>query len=136
MDENFLTVVDENGNEILCEIIFTFDSEDYKKSYVLYTPVETKDDDEEVEVLCSSFVPSKDGAIGQLMPIESDEEWEMVEEIFNTYLSNMDDEDFDDEEEDDHECGCGHHHHGDKDHDCECDHDHEDHECECGHKEK
>ena len=33
LDENQLTVIDENGNELLCEILFTFDSDDYNKSY-------------------------------------------------------------------------------------------------------
>ena len=35
LDENQLTVIDENGNELLCEILFTFDSDDYNKSYVV-----------------------------------------------------------------------------------------------------
>ena len=34
--ENHITVVDENGNEQLYEVLFTFDSEDFNKSYVLY----------------------------------------------------------------------------------------------------
>ena len=32
--ENNITVVDENGNEQLCEIFFTFDSDKFNKSYV------------------------------------------------------------------------------------------------------
>ena len=28
LDENQLTVIDQNGNELLCEIIFTLDSDD------------------------------------------------------------------------------------------------------------
>ena len=115
MDDNLLTVVDEQGNEVLCKVIFTFDSEDFNKSYVFYTPVETGEDEEEIEVLCASFIPRDDDSIGDLTPIESDEEWELVEEVFNTYLDNMDDDElFDDEDEcdhdDDHECCCGHKH--------------------------
>ncbi len=108
MDENYLTVVDEDGNEILCEILFTFDSEENEKSYVFYVPVETSDDDD-IEVLCSAYQPDEDGSIGQLSEIESDEEWDMIEEVFNTYMSNM--EDMDDDEEcdcDDDDCCCHH----------------------------
>lgn len=123
MEENFLTVVDENGNEVLCEILFTFDSDEFNKSYVFYVPLETKDEDDEVEVQCSAYIASEDGTVGELLPIESDEEWDMIEEVFNTYIANMEDEDFDDEEydEDDDECCCGHHHHhGEDDDECCC----------------
>lgn len=124
-NQNQLTIFDDNGNEILCEILFTFDSEEYNKSYVLYVPVETKDDEEDVEVLCSAYVPEEDGSVGQLLPIENDDEWAMVEEIFNTYLGM--DEDFDEDDEDcDDDCCCGHHHHDE-------DEDEDDHECGCGH---
>ena len=37
--ENNITVVDEEGNEQLCEVLFTFDSEEFGKSYVLYYPI-------------------------------------------------------------------------------------------------
>ena len=33
-----ITIVDEEGNEILHEVLFTFESEDYNKSYVLCYP--------------------------------------------------------------------------------------------------
>ena len=52
-----MTIVDENGNEHVCEVIFTFDSEEFGKSYVLYHVLdgEQKDDDEEVEIHASAF---------------------------------------------------------------------------------
>ena len=31
------TVLDENGNEVECEVLFTFDSEETNKSYIVYT---------------------------------------------------------------------------------------------------
>jgi uncharacterized protein YrzB (UPF0473 family) len=116
MEENLITIVDDNGNELLCEVLFTFESEDFNRSYVLYVPVESKDDDENVEVLCSAFIPNPDGSIGELLPIDKDEEWEMIEEVFNTEFP------FDDDDHD-HECCGGHHHDHDDDHECACDHD-------------
>lgn len=83
--ENNITVVDENGNEYLCEILFTFDSEKFNKSYVLYYPI-TDNEDEEIEIHASSFVPSENNEDGELSPIETDEEWDMVEEMLNTFL--------------------------------------------------
>ena len=80
MDETMLTVTLEDGTEILCEIIFTFHSDHYNKDYVLYTPM----DDTEGSVYASSFVPSEDG-MGELEDVTSDEEWEMIEEVLNTF---------------------------------------------------
>lgn len=82
-----ITVVDENGNEQLCNILFTFESDEFKKSYVLYYPVGAdEDEDEEIEIHASSFTPNEDGNDGELLPIETDEEWEVIEEMLNTFL--------------------------------------------------
>lgn len=83
--EKNITVVDENGNEQLCEILFTFDSDKFNKSYVLYYPI-SDNEDEEIEIHASSFVPSENNEDGELSPIETDEEWDMIEEMLNTFL--------------------------------------------------
>lgn len=90
-----MTIVDEKGQEHVCEVIFTFESEDYGKSYVLYHVLdnEPENEDEEIEIFASSFVPSEDGEDGDLMPVESDEEWEMIEEVFGTFLDEQDEDD-------------------------------------------
>lgn len=91
--ENNITVVDEEGNEQLCEILFTFDSEEFGKSYVLYYPIgEENDDDEEIEIHASSFIPSEDNEDGDLQPIETDEEWDLIEEMLNTFLDEQEEE--------------------------------------------
>jgi len=41
--DNKLTFIDENGNEVLCEILFTFESEEFGKNYVLFYPVSQAD---------------------------------------------------------------------------------------------
>jgi uncharacterized protein YrzB (UPF0473 family) len=91
--ENNITVVDENGNEQLCEVLFTFDSEEFGKSYVLYYPVGAEDnDDEEIEIHASAFSPTEDNVDGELMPIETDAEWDMIEEMLETFLAEQDEE--------------------------------------------
>jgi uncharacterized protein YrzB (UPF0473 family) len=90
--ENHITVVDENGNEQLCEVLFTFESEEFGKSYVLYYPIGTEDDDDEVEIHASAFIPSENGEDGELMPIETEEEWDMIEEMLNTFLDEQEDD--------------------------------------------
>ncbi|GAA0334460.1 DUF1292 domain-containing protein [Bacillus carboniphilus] len=86
-EDKHITVYDEEGNEQLCEVLFTFDSEEFNKSYVLYYPVGQDEDEEEeeIEIMASSFSPGEDG--GELQPIESDEEWDMIEEMLETFLA-------------------------------------------------
>lgn len=101
--DNRLTYIDEEGNEVLCEILFTFDSEEFNKSYVLFYPVGS-DEEDEIEILAASYIPQGDG-IGELQDIETDEEWELIEEVLD---------EFDSEEEDEEECDDpthDHHHH-------------------------
>lgn len=80
MEENVISIELEDGTEMLCEIIFTFHSDEYNKSYVLYTPV----NDEEGNVYASSFVEAEDG-MGELEDVIEDAEWEMIEEVLNTF---------------------------------------------------
>ncbi|MBS4750129.1 DUF1292 domain-containing protein [Carnobacteriaceae bacterium zg-ZUI78] len=85
-DEEFITIVDEDGNEELYQILFTFDSDDFGKSYVLLYPAGTSEDDE-VEIQAYAFKENEEGGAGDLLPIETDEEWDMVEEVLNTFLA-------------------------------------------------
>ena len=112
-----LTIIDEEGNEILCQILFTFESEEFKKNYVLFYPLDDSDDEENVTVMAASYVEGENG-IGELQEIETDEEWDLIEDVLGQYEEQFADEcdgDCDCEvcEGDDDECGCGchcHHH--------------------------
>ncbi|ENQ3077873.1 MULTISPECIES: DUF1292 domain-containing protein [Bacillus] len=85
MEENQITIVDEKGNEHLCEIIFTFDAEKFgKKSYVVFSPIGEVDEDGDPIYDAMAFEQNEDESGGTLLPIESEEEWEMVQEMFNT----------------------------------------------------
>jgi uncharacterized protein YrzB (UPF0473 family) len=92
-EEQFITLVDENGNEQLHEVLFTFDSDEFEKSYVFFYPVGSDDDeDEEVDIHVYAYVPTEEGGYGPLLQIETDEEWDMVEEVFNTFNEDQDEE--------------------------------------------
>lgn len=84
-DHEYITIYDEEGNETLHEILFTFDSDDFKKSYVLVYPAGTLDE-EDVELQAFSYAESEDGLSGSLDPIETEEEWDMIEEVLNTFF--------------------------------------------------
>ncbi|MCR8969097.1 DUF1292 domain-containing protein [Facklamia sp. 7083-14-GEN3] len=84
---DYITVVDEEGNESLYEILFTFDSQDYGKSYVLIYPAGTSDE-EEVEIQAYAYKENADGTSGDLEAIETEEEWDMIDEVLNTFLAD------------------------------------------------
>lgn len=91
--ENNITVVDEEGNEQLCEVLFTFDSDEFEKSYVLYYPIGSDENEEdEIEIHASSFTPNENNEDGDLTPVETDEEWDLIEEMLNTFLAEQEDE--------------------------------------------
>ena len=87
MEEDILYVIDELGNELEAVIIMTFESEEFGKSYVVYQ----MKDDETGEYFAATFNP-EDGDEGQLYPIESDEEWDFVEEVLESFLEDQEEE--------------------------------------------
>lgn len=81
MDTETMTIIDESGSEVLYEIVLTFKSDETNKSYVVYK----LPGDENDEVFASSFNEENTEG-GELSPIESDTEWDMIEEVLNTFL--------------------------------------------------
>ena len=86
-EEQYITVSDDNGNETLYEVLFTVDSEDYGKSYILLIPAGSEPGDQ-VDVLADSFDSEAEGEDVDLNEIESDEEWDMVEGVLDTFLND------------------------------------------------
>ncbi|CAK1223117.1 DUF1292 domain-containing protein [Fructobacillus fructosus] len=84
-----ITLVDDNGDEALYEVLFTFHSEEYDKSYILLVP-DGVEEDEQVDVQAYIFNPEENGdeKDGNLLPIEDEAEWAMVEEVLNTFLDD------------------------------------------------
>lgn len=115
LKENQLIFEDENGNEILCDIIFTYDSEEFKKSYVFFAPVGSEDEDGKVEVGAASYELKEDGNMGELHAVESEEEWDMLAEVFDSFASE--------DECDCEECDCE---------DCNCEDECAENGCSCG----
>ena len=75
-NENQMVVTDAEGKEHLMNILFTYDNEERKSSYVFF--YDSEDPNEEVIVM--RYLES-----GELEPIEDDEEYDEVEEVFNAW---------------------------------------------------
>ena len=73
---NFFTVADDNGEDIVCEVLYRF--EENGKKYLFYG---LADDEEKTEVFASAYEADEHGAVADLIPIETEEEWAMVEEV-------------------------------------------------------
>ena len=80
-EKNTFTVKNDKGEEVTCEVLFTFDSEETKKNYIVYTD-NTTDDDGNVRVYASVYKPEDENT--ELLPIESEREWKIVETILES----------------------------------------------------
>ena len=83
--KNSFTVINDEGKEITCDVLFTFDSDETKKSYIVYTD-NTKDSEGNIQVYASIFEPNDndDGSPKELLPIQTDKEWKVIETILES----------------------------------------------------
>ena len=71
-------VTNDEGQEVEYEVLFTFDSDETKKSYMVYTD-DSKDEAGNTRVFASAYIPGEETT--QLLPIETDKEWKIIETI-------------------------------------------------------
>lgn len=71
-------VLGENGKEVECEPLFTFESEETKKQYVVYTD-NSVDSEGNTRVFASIYEMTDKG--GKLLPIKTDKEWKVIETV-------------------------------------------------------
>ncbi len=74
-------VLDESGKKVECEPLFTFESEETKKQYVVYTD-NSKDKDGNTRVFASIYKVTDKG--GELLPIKTEKEWKVIETILES----------------------------------------------------
>lgn len=79
--ENTFKILDKDGKEIEFEILFTFESDETHKNYMVYTD-NTVDEEGNTKVYASVFVPDKEPL--ELLPVEAEREWKVIETILST----------------------------------------------------
>lgn len=79
--ENTFKVIDKDGKEIEFEILFTFESDETNKNYMVYTD-NTKDENGNTKVYASVFKPDAESL--ELLPVETEREWKIIETIINS----------------------------------------------------
>lgn len=88
-DDREIILSDDQGNEEVYRVLFTFEAEGYGKSYVLlYSAAD--EINAEVEVQAFSYTPDENGDVtsGDLEPIETNDEWDMIQEVLNTFSAD------------------------------------------------
>ena len=81
MEKNKFSLIDDKGNEVVYDVLFTFESEETKKNYIVYTD-NSRDDKGNVQVYASTYNPDDEKT--KLEAIETEKEWKVIETILNT----------------------------------------------------
>lgn len=81
MKKNTFTMLDENGNEVIYDVLFTFESEETNKNYIVYTD-NHKDETGNIEVYASIYDPNDPQS--KLEAITTEKEWKVIETILET----------------------------------------------------
>ena len=79
-------ITNEKGETLKCEVLFTFDSDETKKSYIVYTD-NTFDDEGNQKVYANTYDPT--GKSSELNPITEEKEWQIIENILSSLQEKM-----------------------------------------------
>ena len=79
--ENTFKIIDKDGKEIEFEILFTFESDETNKTYMVYTD-NTTDEEGNTKVYASVFNPNAEPL--ELLPVETEREWKVIETIITS----------------------------------------------------
>ncbi|TNJ67501.1 DUF1292 domain-containing protein [Paenibacillus hemerocallicola] len=88
-EPEIIYIPDEEGNEEEFEVIMKFEVESGQfagNKYMMVVPVEVDEEDEETDEVYA-FRYEEDGDDLQLYTIDNEEEWNEVEETFNTLVA-------------------------------------------------
>ncbi len=75
------TITNQEGQVLECDVLFTFDSEETKKSYIIFTD-NTLDEQENVKVYANTYDPEDE--TGTLGTIETEKEWQIIENLLSS----------------------------------------------------
>lgn len=86
---NTFKIVNDKNEEIECRVLFTFDSDETGKSYIIYTD-DTIGEDGKALAYASVYDPS--GESEELKPVESEKEWDLIFSVYETLQSKEENE--------------------------------------------
>ena len=87
-EKEFLTIIDDKGNEKVATIILT-----HEKNGVNYVVFEVEAED----IISAGRYDETSGEEGFINDIETEEEWEMIQDLLDDYFDSLEQSDKDDE---------------------------------------
>ena len=82
-----LIITNNEGKQLECDVLFTFDSDETGKSYIAYTD-NTKDENGNIRVYASIYDPT--GEDLSLKPLADPKEWKVIESILSSIQEKVD----------------------------------------------
>lgn len=87
--ENVLVFEDNDGKEVECQILFTTNLEGYEgNNYVVFLIGDTDD------ISAARYI-EEEGGIGQLLDVETDEEWDLLDDAIESFYNEFEGEEDD-----------------------------------------
>lgn len=84
MDNSVFYATNEKNERVKCNIIFTFDSDETNKSYVVFTD-NTFDEEGRMRVSAATYKPNKYEEIDEIFPIETEKEWQTINYLIEEF---------------------------------------------------
>lgn len=81
--DSTIDVTREDGTTVECDILAAFDCEETQRSYIIYTDREL---DETGNTRLYASIWDDSGDVAKLLEIESEEEWQMVDELLDQMI--------------------------------------------------
>ena len=79
-------ITNEQGADIECEALFTFESEETGKNYMVYTD-HSKDEEGNTKIYAATYTPGQEQQT--LLPIETEKEWKVIETILDEVMKEV-----------------------------------------------
>lgn len=98
LDNGKIVIKNDKGEELVCDVLFTFDSDETNKSYIAYTD-NSKDESGNTKVYASTY--DKEGEDLSLKPLTTEKEWKIIDNILASVLDMVKEkqDEFNDKEE-------------------------------------
>lgn len=95
-EAEIISIMDDDGEEAEFEVVMKFEVDDdaspyASNKYMMVVPLDAGEDEDSDEVYAFRYEENGDDLT--LHTIEDEEEWDMVEETFNTLVAEFEDED-------------------------------------------
>jgi uncharacterized protein YrzB (UPF0473 family) len=78
LENGKIKITNDKGEELVCDVLFTFDSDETHKSYIAYTD-NTTDENGNIKVYANTYDPT--GESLALEPLTEEKEWKVIENI-------------------------------------------------------